>query len=70
MPESDRYLVVNADSLWQETLPIEFYNTITQWAGTSGNYYKQTNEIHQLWFNLHRRAELDIIEYFQNLYGG
>lgn len=70
MPESDKYLVVNADSLWQDTLPIEFYETITNWLGTSGNYYKQTNEIHQCWFNLHRRAELDIVEYFQNLYGG
>ena len=70
LPESTDYLVVNADNLWQETLPLEFYNIITAWAGVPNSCYTQTNKIHQLWFNLHRKAERDIVEYFQKLYGG
>lgn len=70
LPKSDTHLVVNADNLWQETLPVDFYNTITQWAGCSNEHYEQTNEIHRLWFNLHQQAEQDILKYLRRLYGG
>lgn len=55
--------------LHNKQLDKEFYKAVTLWYNLSDNY-DAANEIHGIWFDLHKKAEQDIIKDFQKLYQG
>jgi hypothetical protein len=65
--QHENILLVNSDSLWQPSLDKNLYNTIIKWFDLTDNY-KYANKIHNIWFNLHKKAEKEIVTYFHNLY--
>ena len=62
-------LLINSDSLFQPNLDKNLYNKIIEWFELDDNY-QYANKIHNLWFNLHKKAEKEIVTYFHNLYIG
>lgn len=54
-------------SLFQPTLDQALYNQIVDFTGLP-NYYQEANEIHTLWYNLHRQAEREFVTYVNQLY--
>ncbi len=62
-------LLINSGLLFNETLDVELYNQVTSWFNL-GNYYNEANELHQHWFHLHKRAEVEMVNYLQDLFNG
>jgi len=62
-------LLINSDTLFQPVLDRNLYIKIIKWFDLKDNY-AYANKIHNLWFNLHKKAEKEIVTYFHNLYIG
>jgi len=60
-------LVLDSDVLFQEELDKTWYNNIITQLGFDNNY-KYATIIHKRWYNLHKQAENDIINYLTTLY--
>ena len=62
------FLFVNVDKLYSETLDPEIYDSMIQYLGLE-NFYDQAQLVHKKWYQLHRQAENDFLNYIINLYG-
>jgi hypothetical protein len=62
-------LHLNGDLLYNKQLNKELYSKATQWFGLA-DHYDVANEVHGIWFNLHRKAEQEIIQDLNALYNG
>ena len=56
-----------ADQLFSENLDPTIDAEMVSWVGLS-DWYTEANYIHQLWFNLHKKAEKEFVRYVNNLY--
>jgi hypothetical protein len=59
--------IMNVDCLYQPVLDREFYNNMIEWFGLS-DCYQLANQVHELWFEAHQRAEQEFVEYTNILY--
>jgi hypothetical protein len=59
--------ILNVDCLYQSTLDREFYNNMIEWFGLN-DCYDLANQVHELWFGAHERAEQEFLEYTDHLY--
>jgi len=64
---SKNSLSLNVDILFNETLDQELYQQIINFFGLNYNY-DLANQVHKLWYNLHRKAEKEIILDLQKIY--
>jgi hypothetical protein len=64
---SENSLSLNVDILFNETLDKELYQQIINFFRLDYNY-DQANQVHKLWYNLHRKAEKEIILDLQKIY--
>lgn len=64
---SEKIKVLSSDILFNETLDRTFYNELVEFLD-SNNLYDQACEIHQLWYQAHKRAEREIVEHFTLFY--
>lgn len=62
-------LLIDSGKLFHHVLDKDLYEKITSWFGL-GNYYKEASELHKLWFSLHKKAELEMINDLQHLFKG
>ena len=59
--------MMNVDCLYQPTLDREFYNNMIEWFELS-DCYDLASQVHELWFQAHKRAEQEFVEYVNHLY--
>jgi hypothetical protein len=59
--------LLDGAKLFQDTLDQNLYNSAAEWF-QAGNNYTQANDIHQIWYSLHKKAEKEILEHFQDIY--
>ena len=59
--------IMSVDCLYQSTLDRTFYNNMIEWFGLS-DCYDLANQVHELWFYSHQRAEQQFVQYTNNLY--
>lgn len=64
---ADNVLVLPCDSLFAETLDHSLYTKIVSWLGYT-NMYDQANTIHRMWYQLHKKCEQEIGQFFTNFY--
>ena len=62
------FLFVNVDKLYSETLDPEIYDSMVKYLGLE-NLYAQAQIVHKKWYQLHRQAEDDFLNYVTDLYG-
>jgi hypothetical protein len=64
---SENSLSLKVDALYNETLDQELYQQMINFFGLDYNY-DQANQVHKLWYNLHKKAEREIIIDLQKIY--
>jgi hypothetical protein len=61
--------IMNVDCLYAPTLDRTFYNGMIEWFGLS-DCYDLANQVHELWFRAHQKAEKEFVEYVNSFYKG
>lgn len=64
---SNKTLVVSSTSLFAPTLDIKLYNEIIDWLNFD-SCYETANQLHQQWYNLHRKAEQEFAMFVTQMY--
>lgn len=59
-------LVVDAGVMFTPCLDFKFYADLTEWLGLS-NQYAVANFVHNLWYQAHKRAELEFNEHTSSI---
>lgn len=65
--DSGNALVIPIDNLFAETLDYNLYTNITNWLGYD-NLHADASKVHRVWYNLHKKCERELVEFFTNFY--
>lgn len=65
----DNILLLDLDILFNNSLNIEYYNAAVEWFDLKNNY-NEASDIHTTWFQLHKKAESEMILDLQKLFNG
>ena len=60
-------MIINSDNLFTPSLDSQLYKSMTDFFELT-NLYDSANSIHQLWYNLHKKAEKEFVETVQQIY--
>lgn len=63
--EDEEILKLNSDDLNTNTLNVEFYNKLCNFLNIT-NVYEYANSCHKLWYELQKRSEKLIVDFFTN----
>lgn len=67
LSEDNSYLIIDSTLLFDKNLDKKVYNTIVDFLSLS-NDYKIANKVHNTWFNLHIKAQKEIVYDLQKIY--
>ena len=65
--EPKKILLIDGEVLYNETLDRDLYNSVIKWFGLS-DQYNIAKDIHKIWYNLHLKAEQELIRDLSKVY--
>jgi len=67
LKENKNTLVVDSDRLFYPSLDKDLYNSVVDFFQFK-SYYSIANDIHNIWYNLHKKAEIELLRDMQAIY--
>ena len=67
LKENTNTLIVNSDTLFYPKLDKNLYDSLIDFFQFK-SYYSIASELHETWYNLHKKAELELLKDLQEIY--